>query len=169
TVRSVIGRERATREQRRPDRLEKARCDATVQDLRSIRSLGPPGDRVLPRVAAARERQLRGAANLLDARDRAQLFFESREECVHLVTGVVTRSGQIDTRRDDAIRIEAWIDLLETKQAPDEQRGADAQHQRERDLADHEALTPATHAPALTSAPAAFPECVLRGATTRPT
>src|SRR6185369_11153757 len=97
----------------------------------------------------------------LHARDRSKLLLQTREEGVQLVARVVPHARELQPCGDRPVRIETRVNLLETKQAPNEQRGTDAQHERERHLTDHEPLAPATHAPALTSAAVTFLERVL--------
>ena len=69
----------------------------------------------------------------------------------------------------DAIRIEARIDLLRRRRLLNEQRRADAQHERESDLAGSRGARPTGASAGSDSlASPTFLECILRRAPTRP-
>ena len=102
----------------------------------------PSLDRNAPRPVAAGERQAGDATDGLDARQRGDAIEHARVEpdaCV--VREIRPGLGQVGLRQPEprgqhGRRIEAEVDALQTPEALQQQRGADEQHQRERELAD---------------------------------
>src|SRR5204862_7056875 len=115
-------------------RVEVLGADEADQGLRERLSLlhVPSLDLEAGREGALRvERERAAERRRDDAGARLQRLAEALREAAPLLGRRVIREVEPDPHREHALRVDAWVDVLELQQAPDEEPGADPEDERD--------------------------------------